>query len=213
MRLDEYLLKRGVRCKETADHLIKRCMVLVNGKPVTYPSLPVEESDKIEILKEEYKDAPASFWKLKEIDKDMKLIQTGDFVLCVESPDGGFPLYAAREEANVTLVTVRDDLDFLKKEGVEIKKKNLLREDPKKFLSSKFDTVIIEIGLDIMKSIQLVEKMREFVGSRGKLIMFVPEKGRENAREMIENMLLNQKLGVVDFFETRKGFYVYAKVV
>lgn len=213
MKLEDCLLRKGTRCRETARYLIKNCLVHVNGKTVTYPGLPVEEKDKVEVLKEEYMDVPKSFWKLREIDNSLQLVQTGDFVLDVESPDGGFPLYAAREEANVTMVTVRKDLDFLKKEGIVIKNSNLLRDDPKKVLSSKFDTVIIELGLDVMKLMQLVERLRDFFGSRAKLILFIPEKGRENTEEMVEKMLLNQKLGVVELFDAERGFYVYAKTV
>lgn len=213
MRLDDYLLKHGVKCKETANYLIKNEMVTINGKVVTYCPLPTDEKDKVEVLKEEYKDAPATFWKLKVIDESVGLIQNGDFVLDVESPDGGFPLFAARTGANVTLLTINEDLDFLKRDEIEIIKKNVVREDPRDVLSSKFDVVINELGFDIMKTMQVMEKLRDFVGSRGKVIMFLPTKGRDNVKELAEDMLLNQKLSVVKFFETRKGYYVYAKVV
>lgn len=213
MRLDDYLLKHGVRCKETANHLIKNSMVMVNGKIVTYTALPLEEKDRVEVLKEEYKDAPASFWKLKTIHESVDLIHTGDFVLDIESPDGGFPLFATRTGANTTVVTIRENLDFLKHEGIEVVSKNVVHEDMKKIFSSKFDLVIIELNFDIMKTMQVLEKLRCFVGSRGKVIMFLPSRGRENIKEMIEEMLLNQKLIAVEFFDTLKGFYVYAKVI
>ncbi|MCK4634289.1 MAG: hypothetical protein KAT37_00270 [Candidatus Aenigmarchaeota archaeon] len=213
MRLDDYLLKHGVRCKETADYLVKNMMVMVNGKIVTYTALPLEEKDRVEVLKEEYKDAPASFWKLKVIHESVDLIHTGDFVLDIESPDGGFPLFAARTGANTTVVTIREDLDFLKREGIEVINKNIVHEDLRKIFSSKFDIVIIELNFDIMKTMQILEKLRDFIGSRGKVIMFLPSRGRENVKEMIEEMMLNQKLIVVKFFDTRKGFYVYAKVI
>ena len=213
MNLEEYLLKNGARCRETALRLIENRMVMVNGKVVTYPRLPLEEKDRVEILREEYKDVPASFWKLKEIQETLQLIQKGDFVLDIESPDGGFPLFAARKKASVTLITIKNNLDFLKREGVKIIKKNVFKENLEKILSSKFDMIMIETGFDVMKNMQILEKLRPYLGSRGKLIMFLPSRGRENVKEMAEEMLLNQKLYVVNFFDTRKGFYVYAKVI
>ncbi|RKZ26882.1 hypothetical protein DRQ26_03805 [bacterium] len=213
MNLIEYLLKNGVSYRETAIHLIKSRMVSVNGRIVTYPDLPLQPEDKISVLREEYRDVPPSFWKLKEIQDSLKLIQKGDFILDVESPDGGFPLFAARMEANVILLTIKNDFGFLKKEGIEIIKKNVLREIPEKFLSNKFDIIMIETGFDIMKNMQILEKLRPYIGSRGKLIMFLPSRGRENVKEMAEEILLNQKLEAIEFFDTRKGFYVYAKAV
>lgn len=213
MNLQDYLLKKGVRCRETAEYLIKNGLVTVNGKAITYPQLPVDGKEKLEILMENYMDAPASFWKIKEIDESVDLIKRGDFVLDVESQDGGFPLYAARKKANVTLVTIRDDLDFLKKEDVYIKKGNIVREDAGKIISSRFDMVFLEIGFDLMKSMQLIEKLRPHIGSRGRLLMFLPLRGRENVREVAENMLFKQKLMVLEFFEARKGIYIYAKAV
>ncbi len=209
MRLDDYLLKHGVKCRETANYLIKNRLVTVNGRAVTYGALPLEDGDSVEI-NEKNKDAPASFWKLKEIQESINLIQRGDFVLDVESPDGGFPLFAARSGANVTLVTIKD-MDFLKCENVEIKKNNVVIENPEKVLSSKFDIIIMELGFDVMKTIQLLEKLRSFLGSRGRLLVFLPEKGRENAREMAEEMLLRQNLEVLNFFDSGKGFYVCAR--
>lgn len=213
MNLDDYLLKSGVRCRETLDYLVRNGFVTVNGRKVSYSRLPLGEKDRVEILRESYMDAPASFWKIKEMDESLELIKIGDFVLNIESKDGGFALYAARKKANVTLVTIRDDLDFLKAEGVCTIRKNIVLEGPEKILSSRFDIVILELGFDVMKSMQLLEKIRPYIGPRGKLLMFLPEKGRENAREMAESMLLSQKLQAMKFFETRKGFYVYAKAV
>ena len=193
MFLDDYLLSHGVKCNETMNYLVKNGMVTVNGKVVTYSRLPLEESDKIEVIKEDYKDVPASYWKLKAIHESINLIQKGDFILDIESPDGGFPMFAARNGANLSMITIKDDLDFLKSDGVEIIKKNIVREDILGVLSSKFDIVIIELNFDILKIIQIVEKIRNYIGSRGKLLMFIPDKGRENIKELADDMLLKQK--------------------
>jgi|GEM_PF-2216737 len=213
MRLEEYLLKHGVKCKETADYLIKNRLVKINGNVVTYAPLPIDECDVVEVIVKEYMDAPPTFWKMKEIDESTELIKRGDFILDIESPDGGFPLYAARRKANVTLVTIRDDLNFLKKDNIEIKKWNAVKGDPKKIFSSKFDTVMIELGMDFLKSMQLLERLRDFIGSRGKLVIFLQSRGRDNVKEMAEKMLPRYKLHPIEFFEGRKGFYSYSKVV
>ena len=213
MNLDDYLLKSGVRCRETLDYLIRNGFVTVNGRKVSYSRLPLGEKDRVEILRESYMDAPATFWKLKEMDESLGLIKVGDFVLDVESRDGGFALYSARKKANVTLVTIRDDLDFVKAEEVCIVRKNVILDELEKFLPGRFDIVILELGFDVIKSMQLLEKIRPHIGSRGKLLMFLPEKGRENVKEMAEKMLLKQKLQAIEFLDARKGFYVYAKAV
>ncbi len=212
MKLYEYLIKNGVKSKKTIDFLMKNRMVTVNDKIVTYPDTPINEKDKVEVLNNNYMDAPDSFWEMKEIDEEVELIQRGDFVLDIESCDGGFPLYCARNGGNTTLVTIRDDLSFLEKDDVEIIKKNIIFEELKNMISTKFDIVIIEIKLDIIKVMQLLEKIRSCIGSRGKLLLFIPSKGRSNIKEMTKEMLIKQKLEVKKFFETRKGIYVYAKV-
>jgi len=58
MRLDDYLLKHGVKCRETALYLIKNGMVTVNGRMVNYNQLPLEETDKVVVVREEYTDVP-----------------------------------------------------------------------------------------------------------------------------------------------------------
>jgi len=210
MDLVEYLLTHGVKHRETALYMIKNKMVYVNGSPVTYPSIPVQPEDKVTLIHEEYKTVPPLFWKIREIQEEIELIQRGDFVLDVESPDGGFPLFACKVGGNVTLVTIRS-MDWLKKEGVEIIKRNIVLEDPKEFLSTKFDVIMIETKLDVIKNIQILEKLRNLLDSRGKLIMFLPTRGRENVKDVAEEMLLNQGLETIDFFSAKNGVYVYAK--
>ncbi len=210
MDLVEYLLTHGVKHKETALYMIKNKMVYVNGSPVTYPSIPVQSEDKVTLIHEEYKTVPPLFWKIREIQEEIELIQRGDFVLDIESPDGGFPLFACKVGGNVILVTIRN-MDWLKKEGVEIIKRNIVLEDPKEFLSTKFDVLMIETKLDVIKNIQILEKLRNLLDSRGKLIMFLPTRGRENVKDVAEEMLLNQGLETIDFFSAKNGVYVYAK--
>lgn len=211
MNLKQYLLEHGVKSKETAEYLIRRRLVLVNKHPITNPDIPVDERDEIKILSE-HLDVPGSFWKLKEIQDKTKLIQTGDFILDIESKDGGFPIFARKTGAEVTVIGM-GDLEFLKKYNVDFKKRNIMEINPKKFFTTKFDIMINELRLDVMKSFQISEKFLNVLGTRGKLLLFLSTKGRskDDVKEISERILVGYGFEPVEYFGDKKGLYVYAK--
>ncbi len=210
MHLYQYLLKNGVKSRETAKYLISNELVKVNNCVVTYPELPIGKDDDVEIVDKRFLDVPGSFWKMKEIQDSINLIQKGDMVLDIESPDGGFPLFAKSMEALVTVLTIRD-LDFLK--GIDVKKCNVSKIDPKVFFNHKFDVIINEMEVDIMKSLQTIERFIPLLSSKGKMLMFLSEKERRDndLKEIVENVLRREKLEVIEFLKGKKGIYAYLK--
>ncbi|MCD6477628.1 MAG: hypothetical protein J7K87_01365 [Candidatus Aenigmarchaeota archaeon] len=213
MHLLEYLLKNYVKSKETARYLIDNELVKVNNCIATYPELPIGKNDVIEIMDTRFLDVPGSFWKLKEIQESSKIIKKGDFVLDIGSPDGGFPLFAKECGAEVTALAMDDSLGYLSEKGIRIEKFNIMKINPREIFKNKFDLIINEIRLDIMKSIQIFEKFIPLIESRGKVLMFLSRRERndDEVKEIIENVLGRERFRVVDFFKERRGTYAYLK--
>ena len=73
------------------------------------------------------------------------------------------------------------------------------------------DTIILEAGFSLIRTMELMDKLRPYVSSRGKVIIYIKNNGRENAKRVCEEMLEKEKLEVLECFKDRNGFYVYAK--
>ncbi|MCD6367679.1 MAG: hypothetical protein J7L45_01190 [Candidatus Aenigmarchaeota archaeon] len=211
MNLKQYLLEHGVKSKETAEYLIRKGLVLLNNYPIRNPEIPVGRDDKIKILTTDI-SVPRTFWTMKEIQDKLSIIQTGDFVLDVEPKDGGLAIFSKRMGAEVTVLSI-NNMEFLKKEDIEVKKYNVIEIDPKTIFKTKFDLIIEELELDIIKSFQILEKFLDVISKNGKLLIFLSTRGREeeDVREMSERILVKYRIEPIEYFKADKGLYLFAK--
>lgn len=213
MNLEKYLLKKGAKSKETVEMLAKEGLVMVNGRTVKDPEIPVGEKDDIKIFSDKLK-YPASFWKLKEMQDKKKIINKGDFVLDIGTRDGGFPIFAKELGAEVTVLNI-EELEILEDYEIKFKKCNVMKINPKKIFNTKFDLIINELKLDVMKSFQILEKFLDVLGESGRLLIFLSTQNRdkERVKDIVDKMLENNKFYTEKFFEFKKGIYAYAKKI
>jgi len=211
MNIRDYILKNGVKSKETANHLIKEGLVLLNGCAITNPDIPVGSTDDVKIL-DKNTDVPGSFWELKKIQDSGNVIKKGDFILDIGSEDGGFPIFAKELKTEITVLSI-EKLDFLEKKDIKFKECNVMLINPDDVLDTKYDLIINELKLDLIKSFQIFEKFLNFLSPRGRILFFLSGRDRneDDIKDMAEKILNKHKFDVIDFYETKKGFYVYAK--
>ncbi len=213
MNLKKYLLKKGAKSKESAEMLAKEGLVMVNGRTINDPEIPVGEKDDIKIFSDKLK-YPASFWKLKKMQDKKKIIKKGDFVLDIGSNDGGFPVFAKELKAEVNVINV-EELEILEDYDIEFKKCNVMKVNPSKMFNTKFDLIINELRLDIMKSFQILEKFLDVLDESGRLLIFLPTQNRdkERVKDIVDKMFENNEFYTEEFFEFDKGIYAYAKKI
>ncbi|MFB6075590.1 MAG: S4 domain-containing protein [Candidatus Aenigmatarchaeota archaeon] len=209
MNLKSYLVeKKNVKSKTNSKNLVENGYVKVNGRKVLKPTLPVDDRDEIEITDEEKADVPESYWILEKIQDEKNLIEKGDFVIDIESRDGGFPVFI--EEFAEVLVLTKGNPMF---DGFDFPVKDFNPRDVGDLVSEKADVLINELEIDLIRSFQILNDLMEFVKSKGKILVHLTTKSREKSEVVSMSEELFNTLGFVriDIFTVDKKMYGLAR--
>lgn len=208
MNIKEYLVKKKGVDEKVAKALVENEFVFVNGRKITDITIPVDERDEIIILDENKTKYPESYWILRKIQNELNLIEKGDFVIDVESRDGGFPLFI-EDIGNVLVLTKGNPL--LETYDFTVKQYN--PRDIGEITSEKADILINELEIDLIHSFQILNDLLKFVKSEGKVLIHLPTKNRKRdevqriASEFLDKLRLDKK----KIISADKKLYAFAK--
>ena len=180
MRLDEYLVKKGlVDSRNKAKELIKNKKVKVDGEIITKPSFKIEKGE-VEILEKVYVSRAA--WKLKNYLEKYNISFEGKSILDVGSSTGGFSEVALERGAKkVVCVDVGDNQlhpKIRENSKVEVFENTDIRDFT---YSTKFDILVSDVSF--ISLLKIFDKLKSF--SDEMILLFKPqfEVGKEAKRD------------------------------
>ncbi|MFB6088247.1 MAG: S4 domain-containing protein [Candidatus Aenigmatarchaeota archaeon] len=211
MNLKAYLVeKKNVKSETNSKNLIENGYVKVNGRKVLKPTIPVDDRDDITITDEEKVEVPESYWVMKKIQDNKAFVKKDDFVIDIESMDGGFPLFL--EEFAEVLVLTKGNPLF---ENFDFPVKEFNPRDVGDLVSEKADVLINELEIDLIRSFQIFNDLMKFVKSGGKVLVHLTTKNREKSEveSMSRELFGTLGFGDIDIFTVDKKMYGLAKKV
>lgn len=216
MDLKNYLIeKKDVTNKINSENLIKNGFVLVNGRKVLRPFTPVDDRDKVVVLEEKKGKVPPSYWTLYNIQNEYNLIDKGDFVIDLESRDGGFPIFTRECNAEVLVLTKGnpslENSDF----NFEIKKCNPKEIKSEDLGGREADLLINELEINLISSFQILDNLLPLLKEGGKFLIFLPtaKRGKSQILKISEEFIEKLRIERRGLYESRKDLYLYGKKV
>jgi 23S rRNA (cytidine1920-2'-O)/16S rRNA (cytidine1409-2'-O)-methyltransferase len=225
MRLDEYMVEKGlVSSRVKAKRAVANGMVLVNGAMKGKASYLVKRDDIITLVDEKIADMPYGYYKLREIQKQKKIISGKDVVLDLGSSAGGYLLFASEVAKKVYGIEFSPDFELRLKrierehKNVKVFIANVFTADFSEFLEGEVSIILNDLTLNWMGSMDALSKALPSLKKGGKALMTIKLGGEK--RKMLEpvvgKFLGAQGLKVVEFFELenhKDEFYLIAKKV
>lgn len=200
--LDKFLVKeKKVTDIKTARILIKEGLVKVEKNIIKNPDFPASLEDRIDILDKKIAKMPFSYWVLKDVDRISKLFNPTNDILC-------FGLNKEEIKVLLSMGTALHviGLDYEKlPRKVKVTKGNPVFDDLKKKIKTKFNLIIIKLGVNVFNLFKIIEKYKDLLINDGGILIKIDTKNEkfEDQWKIIEEMTKSLDLKIQSYIEPK----------